>query len=238
MSKFIEIDGAKFEADDNGKAVVGEDGKPKPYVEPKAEDKKTDEGKNNIDPAKADLTELAKVNPTLAQFMQEAEENRKKLADGDKAKEEAERKALEEKGEWQKVAETEKQKREKIEADLARANELLGKHKTTIEGALKSLLAEIPAERKSLIPDGFTERQQFEYIIKNAELLGVKGALYKKGAPVPQNQDNPQDELEQAEKKFDELVAKKKDRTKAEENEMLDLAKKIKELKEKKADTK
>lgn len=234
--KVIEIDGKKYEADDNGKAVVGEDGKPKPYVEPKPTDddkKSKDDDGEKFDPANAELEELAKVNPKLADFMKQAQDNAKAVDDAKKAADDAERKKLEEKGEWEKLAQTEKDKREKLEADLAKSNELLGKHKTTIKSALDALLKEIPEDKKALIPDSFTERQQFEYIIKNADLLGVKSVVTNKGGGVPQNDDNPQDDEVVMQKRFDEL-REKKDKSRAEENELLDIAKKLKDIKLKK----
>lgn len=232
--KVIEIEGKKFEADDDGKVINGEDGKPKPYVDPADnKDKDKDKDKQTIDPANADLEELAKVNPKLADFMKQAQENSTKLTEKEKADQDAERKRLEEKGEWEKIAKQNEDAAKKAQADLAKSNELLKAYKGTMSEALAALMAEIPDDKKALIPEAFTERQKFEYIIKNAEQLGAKSALTKKGGKVPGNdEEKPTDEAVTMQKRFDELAAKS-GKSRVEETEMLDLAKKLKEIKNK-----
>ena len=165
--KFVEVEGKKFVDDGSGKAKLDDKGQPIPFTE------------NNQKPeikdlSNAQLEELAKVNPHVAKLLSDKTEADAKEAARIKKEEDDKRKAAEEKGEWQSLAQSEKTKREELEGKLAEKEELLGKYKGSVDQVLKEILSTIPKENLGLIPEEFSPRQKLEYIIKNAKTLGAK----------------------------------------------------------------
>lgn len=226
--KFVEVDGKKFVDDGSGKAKLGDDGKPVPFEEKKVEAPKID----NV--AEADLEALAKVNPLVAKMLSEKSDAEKKLADQIKADDDAKRKTAEKNGEWQKLAEEERQKREKAEADLATKTEQLSKYVGSVESILKDVIATIPKEKLTLIPDGFSPRQKLEYITKNAKLLGAKVAINTTGEKVDGSDGAPAVTDEEKLVKEIEELRKKTPRTASEDKLMFEKASALKALRAKK----
>jgi len=222
--KFVEVDGKKFIDDGTGKAKLDEKQQPIPYVENK-------ENKVDLKLEDADLEALAKVNPHVARVLQEQKERAEKDAlDADeKKKKEDEDKAK--KGEWQKLAEDRDKTITDLKKDLKNRDDMLVGYKQTVENILKPLLASIPKDKLSLVPSDFSPRQQLEYVMKNATVLGLNG-VGGKGGDVPKNDNKGGTEIEVQISRFEELRAKK-GRSLAEDNEMLELARKIKEAQKK-----
>lgn len=223
--EFVEIDGNKFEADpsDNTKAKVDENGKPVPYTEPAPADPA-----NPADPAKDDLKDksledLAEANPHVKKMLEDrAEEERKRI--------EAETKAAEEKGEWEKLATSRQQELDKLKADNAKKDEMLGKYVGTVKEILEQVKKDIPKENLGLIPDNFSPREQLAYITKNAKQLGVKG-VGGGGGVKPNEAEPPTTDLAKAEAEYAEIEKiPAKDRTSAQAVKFYDLAKSIKKL--------
>jgi len=220
MHKFIEIDGKKYQADDKGEALKDAQGNMIPYVEPT---------QDPIDPSKVDLDELAKVNPHVARMMAEKADADKKLAEAAQAEEDRKREEAEKKGEWQKLSEEEREKRKAAEAKAAKAEALVGNYKQTVDGIVTNMLKDIPEEKKALIPAQFNSRQKLEYITTNAKFLGINVAN-NKGGGVPPNENEPNlDEESKVRKEFEELRVKQ-NKTSTEEQHLVELAKKLKEL--------
>ena len=224
MEKYIVIDGVKYEIDPNDKtkAKLDADGKPIPYKE--------DEG-NKVDLSKISLDELKKANPDIAKAFNDLDELRKKQDEDAKAKEEADRKAKEDAGKWQEIAEEEKRKRLEIEGNAKKSEEVLGKYKETVTSILDNTLKSIPEDKRALVPADYSPRKKLEYITNNAKILGINMSPANKGGDVPPNdKDINLDEESKVTKEYDELLKKGKDRTPMETQQMLELAKKIKEI--------
>ena len=222
----VVIDGAKYEADptDPKKAKVGEDGKPVPFKENAGGG---DKGGN----ADIDLEELAKTNPKVAKMLAEKKEADKKLADATKAQEEKERKEKEARGEFQKIAEDERKKREEVEVELEKKNTLLGKYVNSTKTILEEVMKTIPDEKKGLVPENFSAREKLEYITKNAKLLGATVAKTGKGGKIDENDNSPTaTDEQQLLKDIDELIKKGGARTAAENQILWEKSKKLKVL--------
>lgn len=225
MEKFIVIDGIKYEIDPNDKtkAKLDADGKPILYKEPEGE-------KNQIDLSKISIEDLKKANPEVAKALQDLETLRGDKTKSEQEAEEAKRKALEEEGKWKEIADVEKSKREAIEGDFKKNEEVLAKHKETITKILDATLKDVPEEKKALIPKDYSPRKKLEYITENAKILGVNISPANKGGNVPPNEDQVNlDEESKLTKEFEELRTKK-ERTDSETSRMMELAKKIKEV--------
>lgn len=225
--QFVEIDGKKFLADEKGEVIKGEDGSPVPFVEDnnndgKAEDKSSLEDKP--------LEELAKLNPAIKRLIDERNEMLKKLEERAKAEEAERRKNAEKNGEWQKIADEERAKRELIEKKLAEKEELLGKYKGSVESILKEAIKTIPEEKRSLIPDKFSPREKLEYITRNAAILGAK-IIGSVGDKVDKNDEAPNtNEEAKLVAEIEELMNKGANRTHLETNLMLEKSRKLQEL--------
>lgn len=229
--KFVEVDGKKFVDDGSGKPKVGEDGKPVPFEEKKAEPPK-------VDLANAGLEELAKVNPHVAKMLADQTEEQKKAAEKKKEEEENQRKEAEKNGEWQKLADEFKKKNEDLTGLLDQKNEQLGKYVKSVETILAEVLKTIPKENLALVPDKFSPREKLEYITQNAKLLGAK-IIGAAGGKIENNDTTPtatdEDKLVA---EIDELKKKGGTRTASETELMLEKAKKLKEIRTKKAEKK
>lgn len=167
--KTVEVDGKKFIADetDPTKPKLDDKQQPVPFVDTKVVPKIEDL-------SKADLAELAKVNPHVAKMLDDAKARTEADEKAAAEKKAADEKAAGEKGEWQKLADTRAQELEGTKGTLKQKEEMLGKYVETTEKVLKGLLATIPKENVSLIPADFSPRQKLEYIITNAARLGAK----------------------------------------------------------------
>lgn len=220
--KFIEIEGKKYLDDGTGKAKLGEDGQPIPFVEKKADD---------INPAEADLETLAKINPLVAALLDSKKKNEEILTQKQKEEKEKLDTDLKEKGEWQKLADTRAIELEEAKKLITQKDELLGKYKGSVEAVLKELMATIPKENLSLIPPDFSPRQKLEYITQNAKLLGAKMTGVNKGDGVNKSDDTPAGtEEEKLVKEIDELIKKGDKKTKTELDILFEKSKKLKEL--------
>lgn len=168
--KTVEVDGKKFLADDTDptKPKLDDKQQPVPFVEKKVEDIKIE------DYSKAELAELAKVNPKVAELLDAENKRKDKETKDEKARKEKEEKDAAEKGEWQKLADSRKGDLEKVTAERDQKEEQLGKYVETTKKVLEGLRNSIPKENLGLIPADFSPRQQLEYIIANAERLGAK----------------------------------------------------------------
>lgn len=231
MDKYIEIDGVKYEIDPNDKtkALLDDKGNPIPYTEEKKEDKKEDD-KNKVDLSKINLDELRKANPDIAKALKDAEDAKNALAKINKDNEEADRKSKADQGKWQELAEEETKKRREAESNATKFEELLNKYKSTVNGILEETVKTIPEDRRNLIPSDYSARKKLEYINSNAKILGVTLGGKKGGEIPPNDKDINLDEESKVQKSYDELLAKGKDRTDIETAQMLELAKKIKEI--------
>lgn len=209
--KFVEVDGAKFVADetDPTKPKLGDDQKPVPYVEKKADDVVVPKIE---DVSTAELEDLAKHNPKLAALL---DTQKKREADDKKAADEkvaAEEKAASEKGEWQGLAEKRGTDLTKMTAERDQKEEQLGKYVKTTEAVLKGLLASIPKENVGLIPSEFSPRQKLEYIIANSSRLGAK--MNAAGGKIETSDEHPAGgEEEKLIARITELTKKATDRT-------------------------
>lgn len=217
---FIEVDGNKFVPDptDPSKAKIGEDGKPVPYVEQKAPEIK--------DLSTAELEDLAKVNPKLAKFLSDKAETDKKLKDAADAEEKRKREDAEKRGEWQKIADDEKAKREAAEKRLAEQDEQLGKYRGSVESVVKEMMAQIPEANRSLVPADFSPRQKLEYITANAKVLGVK-VVGGTGKIDPSDKTPDGTDEGKMVARIEELMKKGKARTATENNELQELGSKL-----------
>lgn len=221
--KYIEIDGKKYKVDpqDSTKALLDADGNPVPYVEetPPGDPKPhTHEWKMANDP------EYARIYNRN----QELEEEARRKAE----KEEEERQeSLRKNGEFQKLAEEEAAKRKKAEEKQREAEAVLDKYKGTVTELRDEMLAQIPEDKRGLIPEG-SARTQIDYIRKNAKFLGV--SIVNKGAPIPNNGDQPPlDEEGKLQKEFNELVAKE-NLTPKEQDRMSELSRLLKQIRARK----
>lgn len=221
--KFVEVEGKKFIDDGTGKAKLGEDGKPIPFVEKQA----TPEIK---DLSKAELAELAKVNPAVADLLKKQKERDEQDEKDKQTRKEKEEKEAAEKGEFKQLAESRGQELEQTKGLLKQKDEQLGKYVDTVNTILTSVLATIPKENLSLIPDGFSPRQKLEYITKNAKLLGAK-IVGGAGSPINKSEVQPEGtEEEKLVARFQELQKKGSTRTAAENDELMKVGTKIKEI--------
>lgn len=182
--KTVEVDGKKFVADDTDptKPKLDDKQQPIPYVEKKADVKIEDL-------SKAQLEDLAKVNPHVAALL-DADKKRKeddeKAANDRKKKEEDDAAKA---GEWQKLAEGRGTELETTKGTLKQKEEMLGKYVETTQKVLDGLLKTIPKENLSLIPSDFSPRQKLEYIIANADRLGAK--VNAAGGKIDKSDDTP-----------------------------------------------
>jgi len=224
---FIEVDGQKFIPDetDPTKAKLGADGKPTPYV-----GKKVDPALPKIDDlSTADLEALAKVNPKVAKMLADNVDSQKRESDRIAAEDEAKRKDAEKNGEWQKLAESERVKRETAEKELAQKNEILGKYVGSIETILKEVLATIPEANRGLIPEKFSPREKLEYITANAKLLGAK--IVGGTGTIPKNDATPNGtDEDKMVARLQVLIALGNKRTSTENQELRELGTKVTEL--------
>ncbi|MDF1498528.1 MAG: hypothetical protein P1P85_04220 [Patescibacteria group bacterium] len=213
--KFVEIDGKKFEQDDKdpAKAKVGEDGNPVPYKEKDDKGKNGDGGKKDDDVANKSLEELAKVNPAIAKMLDEKKEMEKKQ----KEKEAEEKKKKDEKaeknGEWKELAEERKTKAEKLQAELDKNGEILGKYVNSVKAVLENVMETIPEEHRGLVPEDFSPRQKLEYITKNQKLLGAKVSSVKGGKVIDSDKTPSGTEEENLLKEIDKYTKKSREGT-------------------------
>lgn len=206
--KVVEVDGAKFVADDTdpSKPKLDADQKPIPFVEKKVEDIKIE------DFSKADLEQLAKVNPKVAEMLDSIkkrdEEDGKKAEEAKKKEDEAAAKN----GEWQGLAEKRGTELETTKGTLKQKEEMLGKYVETTQKVLDGLLKSIPKENLTLIPSDFSPRQKLEYIIANAARLGAK--VNAAGGKIEDNEEHPAgSEEDKLVARIEELTKKATDRT-------------------------
>jgi len=216
----VEVEGKKFVDDGTGKAKLGDDGQPIPFVEKVVVDK-------SFDAAKADLEKLGEINPLVAKML----EANKKFGDDIAVKEEETQKAitkeLEEKGEFKTLAETRATEIVEKDKTIAQKDEQLGKYVKTVESILEATLATIPKENISLIPAEFSARQKLEYISQNSKILGAQLTAVKQGEGVDKNDLNANtSEEEVLSVEVDELM-KKPNKTKQELDILYDKSKKL-----------
>ena len=216
------IDGVKYKVDpqDNSKALLDSEGKPIPYVEP------TPSPAPN--PSKKSLDDLAKEDPDVARLVAE----NKRLAEEQTERErkaEAERtEQLRKNGEFQKLADEAETRASNLKEKLSEANAIIDKYKGTVNEIRDEMVAQIPDDKKSLVPDG-SAKSQIEYIRKNAKFLGVS-LLTKMGSDVPPNKETPPlDEESKLRKEFHDLMAKGS-LTQTEQNRLTELSKLLKKL--------
>lgn len=168
--KTVEVDGKKFVADDTdpSKPKLDDKQQPVPFVEKKADDTKIE------DLSKAELTELAKVNPHVAKMLDDAKKREEADTTAADQKKKDEEEAAKKAGDWQKLAETRGTDLETTKGTLKTKEEMLGKYVEMTEKILTNVLATIPKENLALIPAEFSNRQKLEYIFANSARLGAK----------------------------------------------------------------
>jgi len=225
MEDFIVIEGVKYKVDPNDKtkALLDDKGEKILYVE-------ENKGGEKVDLSKFSLDELKKANPDVAKALLEAEQIKADKAKADSEKEEADRKAKADQGKWQELAEEETRKRKEAEANSAKDKDILDKYKGTVNGILEETLKSIPEDKRGLIPSDYSPRKKLEYINSNAKTLGITIGGVKGGAIPPHEVDVNLDDESKAQKEYDELLKKGSARTPIENDQMLALAKKIKEI--------
>ena len=228
MQKFIEIEGTKYQVDpeDNTKPLVDENGdkvlykeEPEPPTEPPKDDDPVDPPKDDegSDPEKLKLQEEVKR-------LNAQNDERERLAEQEK------KDALEKQGKYEELYNTTTAELEKTRGELTRERELREKDKELLKEVLDDMLAQIPPEKQSLVPDS-SYRERIKYIKSNQKRLGVN--LVKKGEKIPGNDQPPTEEQKKIadRKRFEELQNKARAGEKlsfAEEDEMARLAKLIK----------
>lgn len=199
--EYIEINGVKYKvnSEDKTKPLLDAEGNKVLYEEP--------EPPTPLAPGKKTLEELAKEDPEIARLLSENKRLAEDQAERDR-KAEAERKAqLEKNGEFQKLAEEAEQRAANAKQKLDEANAIIDKYKGTINELRDEMMAQIPEDKKSLVPEG-SAKSQIEYIRKNVSYFGVS-LLAKKGSEVPPNKDEPPiDEETKLTKEFRELMDK------------------------------
>jgi hypothetical protein len=243
MKNYIEIDGKKYKVDpdDENKALLDDNGEKVPYEdEGNKDDDDKDKNKDgkNVDLSSMSIEELKKSNPEVAKILKDKEDLDKKIKEKETAEEEANRKRKAEERNWKELAEEESNKRKELENKNTKAEEILGKYKSTVDGILKETLKSIPEDRRNLIPSDYSARKKLEYINNNAKSLGVNIAGAK-GAPIKKNDaDINLDEESKISKEYNDLLKKGKERTQVESAQMLQLAKKLKEIRKEKEDKK
>lgn len=227
---YIIIDGVKYKIDpsDSTKALLNDKGEKVIFEE--------DDNKN-VDLSKISLDELKKVNPDVAKLITTAGDLEARMKKIEQEAEENDRKKKEEGGKWQELAEGETAKRKDAEDKARKSEEILGKYKETVNGILDTTLKSIPQDKQALIPQDYSSRKKLEYINNNAKLLGVTIGGGK-GSEIPKNEDGVNlDEESKVQKEYDELL-KKENRTSIENKQMLELSRKIKEIRLANADKK
>lgn len=236
--KFVEIDGKKFipDEEDPTKAKVGEDGEPVLFEKEKKDDKGGNGDDKDDDIADKSLEELAKANPAVAKMLEDQEEAKKQKEKDDKDKKDKEDEKAAKDGKWQELAEERKMKADKLQSDLDKNGEILGKYVNSTKEILKNVIDTIPEENRGLIPEDFSPRQQLEYITKNQKLLGAK-VSQAQGGKVGKNDLTPtgtkEDELVKEIGEFQEK-AQKKTITAAEEEIFFEKAQALKKLRNEK----
>jgi len=225
--KYIVIDGKKFKTDSNdeSKALLDSEGNPIPYEEesptpPKEGDRKS-------------IEELAKTNPEIARLLKERKELEEEKAERERKSEEERQEALRKNGEYQKLSEENSEKALGYKKKLDEVNALLDKYKGTVNEIRDEMLAQIPEEKKPLIPED-SAKNQIDYIRRNAKFLGVSLIATHKGGEVPPNEDTPPlDEEGKLTKEFSELM-KKENLTRTEDNRLLEVSKLLKQIRSRK----
>lgn len=165
----VEVEGVKYIADptDPTKPKLGDDQKPIPFV-----DKKVDVKIEDL--TKAELADLAKVNPHVAKLLDDQKKREEADTKAEQDRKKKEEDDAKEKGNWQQLAETRGNELDTTKKTLAQKEEMLGKYVGMTENILKGLLNTIPKENIALIPADFSPRQKVEYIFANADRLGAK----------------------------------------------------------------
>lgn len=220
--KYIVIDGVKYVIDpnDSTKALLDANGEMVKYVEevPPA-DVNSHEYKMKNDP------EYARIIARNQQL-----EDEKRLADEAKQKEHDEN--LKKNGEWQKLAEEAETRRLAAEERARESEAVLGKYKGTLNSLVDDMIAQVPEDKRSLIPDG-NAHKKVEYLKKNAKFLGI--SLMNSGSGVPPNDGTPPlDEEGKLQKEFSDLV-KKENLTHTEKQRMSDVSRLLKEMRARKS---
>ena len=230
MKKYIEIDGVKYQIDPNDetKALVDDKGEKVPYKED--DDKKDNDTDKKVDLSKISIEELKKSNPEVAKAFSQMDEITAKLQEKESKEEEAQRKQKEEQGKWQELFEEEQNKRKLAEDSANKLKVINEKYDGTIKGILEEQIKSIPEDRRSLIPSDYSARKKLEYITNNAKSLGVVAGGKKGGEVPPNDKDINLDEESKVRKEYEDLLKKGKDRTSIETAQMLELAKKVKEI--------
>lgn len=228
--KFVEVDGKKFIDDGSGKPKLDDKNEPIPFVDKKADD--IDLNKLDISKITYEQIEtLAEKSPAIAQLLKEKKEADDKLKGFDDEKKKAEEEDLKKKGEWEKLATAKDGTIADLTKKLTEKEGLLGKYAESIKSILKDTLATIPKDKQALIPADYSDRQKLEYITKNAKMLGAtiigSGKIDKGDDTVDGTEE------EKMINRFTELQGKK-DKTRTEEQEMIELSRKIKEARKKK----
>lgn len=234
MPEPIEIEGKKFVQDpeNEGEPLKDDEGNPIPYEEVEGEE--GDEEDNSEDISSYSFDELKNKIPEVAKLVEEKQKQEQKLKEIEEERKKREERKKEEEGKWKELLEDKKKEVSELVDEKTKLKNLLAKHKETISTLLSEVEKTVPEDRKSLIPQEFSKRQRFEYIVKNAELLGAKVAL-NKGGSVPPNQDEPpMDEEAQVQQEFNELMSKERNLTPSEQDKAEELAKKLKEIRKRK----
>lgn len=234
---FVEFEGEKYEVDteNEGKPLKNDDGELIPFEdeggkEESKEEKKKESKKENLDenPSKLSLEELKEINPKVAEILDDYSKKKVELSKIEKERIENEEKKAEQKGEWESLAKKREQDITKEKGEVSKLSDILEKYKGTVDNFYKNLIEQVPEDKRSLIPDSFSNRQAVEYITKNAKSLAISLINQGKGSKIPDSDENLDNESKLA-KRLNEL--REKDiRTSKERKEMLDVAKKLKKV--------
>ena len=227
--KFVEVEGAKFVADekDPAKPKLDDKGEKIPFVEKKpGESDKVDESKLG----ELTIEELAKLSPAAAKLLEEktareAADKKREADEAAKAEEDAKKK-----GEWQKLAEERGVTIETLKKELGTKEEILGKYVGSTKQILAEVMKTIPKENVGLIPESFSPREKLEYITQNAKLLGATIVGSGKGGKVDKNDADPNATDEEKLATEIEELRKKPNKTQTELNVMFEKAQQLKKL--------
>ena len=227
MLKLIEKNGQWFKCDEKSEVLKDAEGKDIVATEEEVKAFKESQ-KPPVDPTKATLEELAKVNPEVAKFIQEQREREAKATENERKRQEDEDKKKRESGNFQQLFEETDKKLKEAEGKNLELQNIVGKYKKSTEELLADAIAQIPEDKRSLIPGDYSPLKKLEYIRNNSAIFGVS---LIKGSNVPPNENKPPlNEEMQLQKEYDELMAKP-NRTFTENQIMTEKARKLKEIK-------
>ena len=157
---FIEIDGVKYKVDpeDSTKPLLDEKGEKVLYVEDEPQANPTPDPTPEPEPEPTGTDpEKLKLQQKVKDF-ETAEQERKEKAEKDRHD------ALAKQGKFEDLVKEKQAELDKVKAELKKTRQLADKDKAVLKQVLDSMTAQIPEDKRTLIPSG-AYRVQIKYII-------------------------------------------------------------------------